>query len=278
MQQRSKAVTACIGMASLAGAGVLLWQSVALTDNNATAEPNPKNALISATGEDLSNLPPLPTEYVPMSVIVKDRARRAKLPKALRDMAFMQPLLGGRALPPDMETLPGAMPWPIPVGKAQTSAVAQMTPRAKSDKALLDRLLAQTPRARQPLPPSPRPRGAQPRPGARPAARPRTRTGPAIPAPGLGLAPYSVSAARTPAPTIPRWVRYPLEFQLCGIGIGTRAVDKDRYNRIDRYGLFAMHGNPTAVVVPTAGGGVTIQQQPREKVSETDLTDVRIRV
>ncbi len=58
--------------------------------------------------------------------------------------------------------------------------------------------------------------------------------------------------------TTPRWVRYPLEFQLCGIGIGTRAVDKDRFNRIDRYGLFAMHGNPTAVVVsepPAATGG-----------------------
>jgi hypothetical protein len=49
-----------------------------------------------------------------------------------------------------------------------------------------------------------------------------------------------------------------LEFQLCGIGIGTRAVDKDRFNRIDRYGLFAMHGNPTSVVVPglvASGGG-----------------------
>ena len=61
---------------------------------------------------------------------------------------------------------------------------------------------------------------------------------------------------------IPRYVRYPLEFQLCGIAIGTRAVDKDRFNRIDRYGLFALHGNPTAVVVPAAGGGtVTVQQQ-----------------
>jgi hypothetical protein len=47
---------------------------------------------------------------------------------------------------------------------------------------------------------------------------------------------------------VPKWVRYPLEFQLAGIGIGTRAVDKDRFNRIDRYGLFALHGNPTAVV------------------------------
>ncbi len=262
MQQRSKALTACIGLASLAGIGV--WQGVALTDNGATGEPNPKNALVSATGEDLSNLPSLPTEYVPMSVILKDRARRAKLPKALRDMVFIQPLIGGQKLPEGMETLPGALPWPV--GKPQTNALAQITPGAKKDKALLDRLLAQAPRAGQPLPPAaPRagqPRGAQPRPPARPAARPAARPTPRIPAPGLGLAPYSVTAARTPAPTIPRWVRYPLEFQLCGIGIGTRAVDKDRYNRIDRYGLFAMHGNPTAVVVPTAGGGVTIQQQP----------------
>ena len=61
--------------------------------------------------------------------------------------------------------------------------------------------------------------------------------------------------------TVPSWVRYPLEFQLCGIGLGTKAVDKDRFNRIDRYGIFALHGNPTAVVkrVPVsflgAGGG-----------------------
>ncbi len=58
---------------------------------------------------------------------------------------------------------------------------------------------------------------------------------------------------------VPSWVRYPLEFQLCGIGLGTKAVDKDRFNRIDRYGLFAIHGNPTAVVVPVVsaatGGG-----------------------
>jgi hypothetical protein len=71
---------------------------------------------------------------------------------------------------------------------------------------------------------------------------------------------------RTPARTVmPRWVRYPLEFQLLGIGLGTKAVDKDKYNRIDRYGLFAIHGNPTAVVVPTAGGGaVQVNQQPPE--------------
>ncbi|HEX9997283.1 MAG TPA: hypothetical protein VGB45_09080 [Abditibacterium sp.] len=89
--------------------------------------------------------------------------------------------------------------------------------------------------------------------------------------------------------TVPRWVRYPLEFQLAGIGIGTRAVDKDRFNRIDRYGLFALHGNPTAVVrsiaspttagatgpggapeaggaagAPAAGTNLTLQQTPPE--------------
>lgn len=83
--------------------------------------------------------------------------------------------------------------------------------------------------------------------------------------------PSSVKPApvhRTPArPVTPKWVRYPLEFQLCGIGLGTKAVDKDRYNRIDRYGLFALHGNPTAVVVPTAGGTVTVNQQPPEVAS-----------
>lgn len=83
--------------------------------------------------------------------------------------------------------------------------------------------------------------------------------------------PSSVTPAavrRTPArPVTPKWVRYPLEFQLAGIGLGTKAVDKDRFNRIDRYGLFALHGNPTAVVVPTAGGTVTVNQQPPEVAS-----------
>ncbi len=73
----------------------------------------------------------------------------------------------------------------------------------------------------------------------------RTRGTPAFPAP---LPPAVI--ARTPRTTTPRWVRYPLEFQLAGVGLGTLAVNKDRFNRIDRYGLFAMHGNPTAIVVP----------------------------
>jgi len=70
---------------------------------------------------------------------------------------------------------------------------------------------------------------------------------------------YSATNRRGARSIVPQWVRYPLEFQLCGIGLGTKAVDKDRFNRIDRYGLFALHGNPTAVVLPligaTGGGG-----------------------
>ncbi|MBW3635927.1 MAG: hypothetical protein KY445_05595 [Armatimonadetes bacterium] len=79
-----------------------------------------------------------------------------------------------------------------------------------------------------------------------------TRLAQAFPRP---IAPASPRNFR-PANTVPRWVRYPLEFQLAGIGLGTRAVDKDRFNRIDRYGLFALHGNPTAVVRSIGGTSV----------------------
>src|SRR5687768_6526748 len=132
MQQRSKAVTACVGMVTLAGLTVLTWQGVALTDNGATTGPDSRNATVSATGEDLSDLPPLPVEYVPLGVIQKDRARRAKLPKAVRDMAYMQPLLAGEKLPPDMETLPGAVPWPALSGKTQTVAFPKIAPNGKA--------------------------------------------------------------------------------------------------------------------------------------------------
>lgn len=82
-----------------------------------------------------------------------------------------------------------------------------------------------------------------------------------IPPPAKNLAP----AQPKPKAVIPKWVRYPLEFQLAGIGLGSRAVDKDNHNRIDRYGLFAIHGNPTAIVVPTStGGSVSVNQQPPE--------------
>ncbi len=71
------------------------------------------------------------------------------------------------------------------------------------------------------------------------------------------------------AAVVPKWVRYPLEFQLVGIGLGTKAVDKDKFNRIDRYGLFAIHGNPSAVVravpqtvVAGAGGGAPAGAPP----------------
>lgn len=80
------------------------------------------------------------------------------------------------------------------------------------------------------------------------------------------VAPASPRQFRSVATTVaPRWVRYPLEFQLAGIGLGTRAVDKDRFNRIDRYGLFALHGNPTAVVrqVDRAFFTVPSPEQPR---------------
>lgn len=83
----------------------------------------------------------------------------------------------------------------------------------------------------------------------------------AFPAGGVRPAPIRRKPLRT---VVPQWVRYPLEFQLAGVGLGTKAVDKDKFNRIDRYGLFAIHGNPTAVVVPTASGNITVTQQPPE--------------
>lgn len=227
----------------------------------APANPAPASPLDLADSSPFviedADLPPLPVEYVPMKVIQQDWKRRAALPKPVRDQAFMQPLLAGRPLPPEMQTLPGAVPMPpmIPVTpKAVTRTVSSpkaMPPRVsskstarastrstKTTKTLNGKRLAQA------LPPR--------APGRRPTPR--------IPQPSI--APYPVR--RAPQPTIPRWVRYPLEFQMCGIGIGTRAVDKDQYNRIDRYGLFAMHGNPTAVVVPTGEGGVTVTQTPPE--------------
>ncbi len=76
----------------------------------------------------------------------------------------------------------------------------------------------------------------------------------AFPRPVAPASPSRLRAARNNA--TPKWVRYPLEFQLAGIGLGTRAVDKDRFNRIDRYGLFALHGNPTAVVRSIGGAAV----------------------
>ncbi|MEO6907036.1 MAG: hypothetical protein ABI210_04020 [Abditibacteriaceae bacterium] len=85
-----------------------------------------------------------------------------------------------------------------------------------------------------------------------------------LPRPAHRLAPARVKSKAKRKTVIPNWVRYPLEFQLCGIGLGSHAVDKDNHNRIDRYGLFAIHGNPTAVVVPTGNGSLSVNQQPPE--------------
>jgi hypothetical protein len=63
------------------------------------------------------------------------------------------------------------------------------------------------------------------------------------------------------ARTIPHWVRYPFEFQLCGISLGTRAVDRDPNNNIARYSLFLVHANPTAVVLSDLNV-ITAAQQP----------------
>lgn len=82
-----------------------------------------------------------------------------------------------------------------------------------------------------------------------------------VPPPANGEAKAPAAVKKKADVTIPQWVRYPFEFQLCGIGLGSKAVDKDSHNRIDRYGLFAIHGNPTAIVVP---GGVSVNQQPPE--------------
>lgn len=56
------------------------------------------------------------------------------------------------------------------------------------------------------------------------------------------------------------WVRYPFEFQLCGIGLGDKALDREAGNYLLRYCLFRVHGNPTAVVV--GSGGLAPSQTP----------------
>ncbi len=163
---------------------------------------------------------PLP-RHVSLSTINTLRALRGDMPPALT------PLLGGKPLPPGMKTIPGA----IVVGQNDGSPNMAALSRVASKRGT---------------------RISQSKKGVRLAQLPQ----PAFPRP---VPPARVRRNSGARPVVPRWVRYPLEFQLCGVGLGTRAVDKDRFNRIDRYGLFAMHGNPTAVVVPAAaaatGGG-----------------------
>ncbi len=160
------------------------------------------------------NLP----RYVSLATIKKLRRQNPIEPGAA-----LQPMLGGQPISVPMRDLltgPGLALPPLAPAKAkiQNRVNAQRSARA-----------GRTTRATRELP-----RFAQ-----------------AFPRPIAPASPASLRAARNNA--TPKWVRYPLEFQLAGIGLGTRAVDKDRFNRIDRYGLFALHGNPTAVVTSVGG-------------------------
>ena len=270
------------GVVTSAGLGAWNMTKPVMAAPTATA-PNPTapNATLpdsTAFIDSDANLPPLPIEYVPMKVVEQDRRLRAAFPKAVRDQAFMQPLMGGRALPPTMQSLPGAVPMPAPLGKASTVASAKMQTVTKKAPAKASAKASAKATAKSKAPQKTAQAAVKSTPGSIPLDNTLSGTllaqgqripprppgaAPRIPQPTI--APFPVTTARTPKPTIPSWVRYPLEFQMCGIGIGTRAVDKDQFNRIDRYGLFAMHGNPTAVVVPTGeGGGVTITQTPPE--------------
>ncbi|NCQ29803.1 MAG: hypothetical protein GW802_20650, partial [Armatimonadetes bacterium] len=56
------------------------------------------------------------------------------------------------------------------------------------------------------------------------------------------------------------WVRYPFEFQLCGVSLGDKVLDRETGNYVLRYCLFRVHGNPTAVVV--GSGGLAPAQTP----------------
>jgi len=162
--------------------------------------------------------------YVSLETIQKWHSTK-KAPSAL---PILQPLLGGSALSQDepLMNLGTGVIAPAPDGVTEITSLSQLAPEHREQARTL---LAQA----FPVPPAPvRPGNGTTRP------RPPVRK-----------------------TVIPRWVRYPLEFQLCGISLGTRAVDKDEFNRIDRYGLFAIHGNPTAVVV---GGQHTLNQQPPE--------------
>ena len=176
-----------------------------------------------------ANLPPTLPRYVSIDTIRKLQKLRAASGEQ-RNARSHFPL-------PSLRPFLDGQPLPAgPAGEPNGAPQTILTDRSPIDNAGIR--LAQAPR--------------------RPAASPAPR----FPRP---LTPAVIRPATNPTPTIPRWVRYPLEFQLGGIGLGMRAVDKDQYNRIDRYGLFALHGNPTAVVVPTvAGQGVTVQQQPPE--------------
>ena len=200
-----------------AGVGVLCVASLCAVSLNAAPAKSSKTRAASTTK----------SAKKPATV---SKSARKPLPRylSIQELAWLReargstlmprlvPTAGGEPLPASLPTLPGV----TPIGSGVDISNLPALPKLKS-QAVATRSSKQT---RRMTPSFPR-----------------------------RVAPARVS--RTARPVAPRWVRYPLEFQLCGIGLGTLAVNKDRFNRIDRYGLFAMHGNPTAVVVPVVGGG-----------------------
>jgi len=153
--------------------------------------------------------------YVPLSTIAQLQRQYA-----LEPMPALQPFWQGQALKRPMSNLLTGPTLDLPPAPPRSTFKAKSKSKSRTSKRNRDRLrIAQGfPR---PIPPAAVPGGR-----------------------------YPATNRRGSRPVAVQWVRYPLEFQLCGIGLGTKAVDKDRFNRIDRYGLFALHGNPTAVVVP----------------------------
>ncbi|PIU64797.1 MAG: hypothetical protein COS85_11285 [Armatimonadetes bacterium CG07_land_8_20_14_0_80_59_28] len=60
---------------------------------------------------------------------------------------------------------------------------------------------------------------------------------------------------------VPHWVRYPFEYQLCGISLGDKLLDRGVGNYIFRYALVRVHGMPDGIVV---GRSATAAQLPPE--------------
>lgn len=63
---------------------------------------------------------------------------------------------------------------------------------------------------------------------------------------------------------IPHWVRHPFEFQMCGISLGDKLLDRMAGNVIFRYALIRVHGMPDGLIIgrsatsaqlPPSGGG-----------------------
>jgi len=189
-----------------------------------SAAPRPKVSTVKVAAKPA---PAKPAALKPMPRYVSMQTL-----KILRDLRGDQMTPGPSLIAPSAPVLPemqnGFAEIAMPAGKGEPLRIAQ-TPRRRT-----------------------------PRRTTRPAPR-STRIAPSFPRP---VAPAAiVRPAAVARPAVPRWVRFPLESQLCGISLGSKVLDKDKYNRIDRYGLFAMHGNPTAIVI---SGGTTVTQTPPE--------------